>query len=134
MEALVKGDLINLLKDRKMDVMRVLQRVDYYHPNGTQEGEIDLIALNGKELVAIEIKTHLTVKDVDKFIKILKSFKKHFPEYVQKTIYGGVGYLDERDASDYAKSQGLFVIKAPGGETNVSTITNAEDFTPKEFC
>ena len=134
MEDLVKGDLINLLKDRKMDVIRVLQRVDYYRPDGTQEGEIDLIALNGKELVAFEIKTLLAVKDVDKFIKILNFFKNRFPEYNKKIIYGGVGYLDQREkASNYAESKGLFVIKAPGGAAKVSTITNVSNFKPKEF-
>lgn len=134
MENLVKGDLVNLLSDRKMDVIRILSRVPYYRPDKTQEGEIDLIAVDGRELVAIEIKTYLTVKSVDKFIKILESFQKYFPEYAKKKIYGGMGYLDERDdAGNYAKSEGLFVIKAPGGKAKVSTITNAKDFEPREF-
>ena len=133
MEDLVKGDLINLLNNRKIDVIRILSRVPYYRPDKTQDGEVDLIALNGKELVVVEIKTFLTIQDVNKFIKILNSFKKLFPEYTQKTIYGAVAFLDQNDADDYAKSKGLFVIKAPGGEAKVSTITNSEDFNPKEF-
>lgn len=139
MERLVKGDLINLLNDRKMEVIRVLPRVPYYRKDGTTEGEVDLIAINGKELVAVEIKTTLEIQDVNKFIKkILNPFKKHFPEYIEKTVYGAVAYLDEDEevdvkASEYAKSEGLFVINAPGGEAKVSTITNAEDFKPEEF-
>ena len=137
MEDLVKGDLINLLVDRKIDVVRVYSRVDYYRPDGTQAGEIDLIAINGKEAVAVEIKTKLTVQDVNDFIQVLNSFKKHFPEkeYAERIIYGGVGYLDDEEgARKYAESKGLFVIKAPGGEAKVSTIVNDKDFKPKEFC
>ena len=53
------------------------------------------MAVNGKEIVAIEVKTTLTVKKVQKFIDDLKMFKHYFPEYKDRVIYGGVAYLCE---------------------------------------
>ena len=49
-------------------------------------------------------------------------------------VYGAVAFLKAtRGAGRYAEKQGLFVIKAPGGESKISTIINAPDFGPVSF-
>ena len=133
MEDLVKGDLIRLLNERGIEVEKILPRVSFNRSRKEQGGEFDLIAINGKEVVAIEVKTHLIQANVDKFISRMEEFRDIFPEYRDKKVYAGVAYLDENDAAEYAKSKGLFVIKAPGGEAHVSIITNAPDFIPHLF-
>ena len=97
LEDLVKGDFLNLLRGRGMDVIRVLSRVPFYRPDGTQAGDIDLIAVNGGDIIATEVKTTLLPKYVDHHLEILKKFKEYFPEYRDKTLYGGVAYLDEEE-------------------------------------
>ena len=95
--------------------------------------------MNGKEIVTVEVKTTLTKGKVEKFIDKLKMFKKYFPEYGDKVVYGGVAFLCEpeneeaRGAAKYAEENGLFVILSPGGEANMSTMSNSKDFKPKPF-
>ena len=138
LENLVKGDLVKLLKSWDIEVIRVQPRLVYYK-NKNEVGDFDLVAMNGKEIVAVEVKTTLTVEKVEKFINSLKKFKEYFREYKDRTVYGGVAYLSEPEgeeaesAEKYAKENGLFVIVSPGGESNVTTISNPQDFKPKAF-
>ena len=138
LENLVKGDLVKILKKRNIEILRIQPRMVYYE-NEKEAGDFDLVAVNGREIVAIEVKSTLTVEKVKKFIGALKRFKEYFPEYKEKIVYGSVAYLCEPEndiaegAVRFAKENGLFVIVSPGGESNVTTISNPEDFRPKAF-
>ena len=139
LENLVKGDLVKLLGERNIKVARVQPRMVFCDSNGREIGEFDLVAINGEEIVAVEVKTTLTKEKVQKFIAQLKMFKKYFPEYANKVIYGAVAFLCEpenkeaRGAAKYSEENGLFVIMSPGGSSNVTTMSNAKDFKPKAF-
>ena len=130
MEALVSGDLIKLLRARDVDVDHVTSRLQ--SGNGAPQWEIDLIAANGDEVVAVEVKTTLKVGDVVHFVDTLKRFAVQAPAvYRGKRLYGGVAYLRADGSSDvYAERQGLFVIRATGSSAG---ITNGERFTPRTF-
>ena len=39
----------------------------------------------------------------------------------------------DRNSDQKVIEQGLFLIKAPGGENNVSILINSDDFVPKSF-
>ena len=130
METLVEGDLIKLLKEKNIAVERTTQNL-----KGEWEGkewEIDILAINGKEVVVVEVKTTLAVSYVRNFIKkILKNFTVLNPEHKGKTIYGAVAYLKANQGSHtYAEKEGLFVIKATGSS---SSIINKKGFRPKKF-
>ena len=139
LENLVKGDLVKLLAQRNIKVARVQPRMVFCDSNGREIGEFDLVAINGEEIVAVEVKTTLTKEKVQKFIAQLKMFKKYFPEYANKVIYGAVAFLcepesqDARGAAKYSEENGLFVILSPGGSSNVTAMSNAKDFKPKAF-
>ena len=130
MEALVSGDLIKLLRARDVEVDHVTSRLQ--SGNGAPQWEIDLIAANGDEVVAVEVKTTLKVGDVVHFVDTLKRFAVQAPAvYRGKRLYGGVAYLRADGSSDvYAERQGLFVIRATGSS---ASITNGEQFTPRTF-
>ena len=89
--------------------------------------------------MAVEVKTTLTVQKVQKFIDILKMFKEYFPEYRDRVVYGGVAYLCEpedeeaKGAAKFSQENGLFVIVSPGGQSNMTTISNPQGFRPKAF-
>ena len=139
MENLVRGDLVKLFRGRGIDVVTVSPRVTALASDGhTRKAEYDLVAVNGEEVVVVEVKTTLLVKDVKAFLKKLKEFKTHFPAYEKHTIYGGVAHLgtgkrEEEDSAGLARERGLFVIQAPGGESEVSIMTNPPDFEPETF-
>ena len=129
METRVDGDLVNLLKPRKIEVYRTSQRV-----KGNFKGtsyEFDIIAKNGKEVVIVEVKTTLRTNDVTNFIKKLRNAKEWMPDLIDNSVYGAVAYLTAESSSDImAANKGLFVIRATG---NSASITNEEGFKPAEF-
>ena len=139
LENLVKGDLVKLLSKRNIKVDMVRSRLVASDSSGKEVGEFDVVAMNGKEIVTVEVKTTLTKEKVEKFINKLKMFKKYFSEHRDKVLYGGVAFLCEpqdeeaESAAEYAEENGLFVILSPGGEGNVTTLSNSKDFKPKPF-
>ena len=138
MESLVEGDLVRLLQERGVKIERtstnekgMMSYVDEEGVRQQERCEIDIIAKNGHEIVVVEVKTTLTVKDVRKFLDVLNRFPRLLPEYRDKKVYGAVAYLRTQDSSDvYSEKQGLFIIKATGSSAN---ITNQEGFKPKLF-
>ena len=133
-ENLVEGDLVNLLAPWDIKVNNVQPNLRYSTPEGISKGEFDLVATNSTQVVVIEVKSTLKDVDIGKFIGKLKKFKEFFPGNKDKIIYGGVAYLQAtREALEKAKNEGLFIIKAPGGECKISTITNEKGFKPTEF-
>ena len=129
MESLVEGELVKLLNGKGIDVDSTSTNM-----KGEYKGrnwEIDIVAINGKEVVLVEVKTTLKVKDIEHFTKKLNIFTTWRPEYKGKKIYGAIAYLraDENSAK-YADKLGLFVIRATGSS---ASIINKKDFKPKAF-
>jgi len=128
-ESLIEGDLIKLLKEKGIEVERTLQGVKGNHKG--QNFEYDIIAVNGNEIVIVEVKTTLRPQDVNEFHEKLWKAKQYMSEYIDKIIYGGVAFITADGASDrMAEKQGYFVIKATGSS---SSIVNEADFKPKGF-
>lgn len=110
-ESLVEGNLIKLLKERGIDVHVISNRVRGTHKN--KKFEFDILAKNNHDIVVVEVKTTLRVSHINEFIDELKLFKKIFPEYKNKNIYGAIAFLrTEESAEKYAYKKGLFVIQA----------------------
>lgn len=65
------------------------------------------------------------------FIEDLRTFRRFFPEYDQKQLYGAVAGIDiENGADKYAYRQGIFVL-TQSGET--VTILNGNAFEPTNW-
>ena len=128
-ESLVEGDLVGLLQHRRIAVQHTVTnpRQNY----GERRWELDIVAVNGEEVVVVEVKTTLRVPDVDRFITRLNEFPELMPEYASRRIYGAVAYLKAYQESDVrAERLGLFVIRATGSS---ASITNRDEFTPRTF-
>ena len=92
MEALVEGDLVELLRRRGIDVDHTVCNLK--SRNGAPRWEIDIIAASGDEVVAVEVKTTLKVRQVADFIETLKVFPGEAPSvYRGRRTYGAVAYL-----------------------------------------
>ena len=129
MESLVEGDLVKLLKERQIKVEATLTSL-----KGEYDGEyaeFDIVAVNGEEIVVVEVKTTLTISHINDFTKKLKKFTKWRPEYSGKKVYGAMAYLKaNQNSNKYAEKQKLFVIRATGSS---ACITNSKNFKPKIF-
>ena len=124
-ENLVKGSLAQRLKERGIQVERVLTNVK------NKFTEFDLIVINGKEVVVVEVKASLDPSDVDEFAKDIENFKIWWPEFKNKTVYGAMAFLikSNRQAESLAQKKGFFVIEATGDVI----IQNKKDFKPRIF-
>lgn len=126
-ESLVEGTLVKILNKKGIQVQHTFLRAKGLIKN--KQYEIDIIAKNGEQVEAVEVKTTLSVEDVKHFMTKLKVFKEVFPEYSTNQVIGAVAYItSESGAEVYAAKHGLYVIKA----TNKSArIINSKDFQPK---
>ena len=135
-ESLVEGDLLKKLAEKGITIDGTASRVKGVikatkAQEENKECEIDILARNGKEVVALEVKSDCNKKDVDHFLEVLQDFTRYFREYRDKIVYGAIAYLRVQQGADkYAEKKGLFVIKATG---NSSRITNKANFKPKDF-
>ncbi len=129
MESLVEGDLAPLLQERGIDIEGTAERSNKRR-NG-EHMEIDIVAVNGAEVVAVEVKTTLRPNDVKHFLDKLSRFFEWFPEYDGRRLYGAMAYLrSESESAVHAERQGLFVIRATGSS---ASIVNAPNFKPRAF-
>ena len=129
MESLVRGDLVALLNERDIEVERTVQRVE--SRRGGRHFEVDLLAVNGREVVVVEVKTTLRSEGVTKFLSKLSEFLDWCAEYRGRRILGAVAYLDGAESvTKYAERSGLFVIRATG---NSASILNEPGFKPRAF-
>ncbi len=133
-ESLVEGSLVPLLRARGIDVRQTFRRAEaeFFTDSGERrQKEFDILAANGDEAVAVEVKTTLTPDMVKYFLSAMEDFKRYFPVYGDKRVHGAVAYLrSESEAAKYAERQGLFVVRATGDS---ASIVNAEWFVPKAF-
>jgi Holliday junction resolvase len=128
-ESLVEGDLIRLLNERGIEVERTQQRV-----SGRKKDinfEFDIIAVNGDEIVVVEVKTTLKSEDIKHFISKLEHVREWLPEFHEKKVYGAVAFIHtEENIISHAQNSGLLAIRATGKS---ASIINDNDFRPKTF-
>ena len=134
-EALVNDTLVDLLRKKDIDISQSYCRAvgSYQDPSGrVKKREIDILLANGKEVVAVEVKTTLSYADLKYFLETLKNFKKYFKHYSSKKLYGAMAYLDvsKQDVVSQVEEAGLFVIKAT---SKGAQIVNSATFKPKQF-
>ena len=78
---------------------------------GEEEMEVDALLCNRTEAVAVEVKTTCFKKDVDYFLKKMKSFKKIFHEFEGKKVYVAIAAMRFANGSNkYAQCKGLYVL------------------------
>ena len=128
-EGLVAPAAIRMFEDRGIKIEHVSQRVRVRR-NG-DEIEIDILGVNNKDVLAVEVKSTLGVEDVKEHIERLGKFRRFFPEYKDKQLLGAVaGIVFEGDSDRFAYKQGLYVIGQTGETVH---ILNDEKFEPKSW-
>jgi len=128
-EGLVAPGAIRMFEERGIKIEHVSQRVRVRR-NG-DEIDIDVLGVNGKDVLAVEVKSTLDVEDVKEHIERLGKFRRFFPEYKDKQLLGAVaGIVFEGDSDRFAYKQGLYVIGQTGDTVR---ILNDEKFEPKRW-
>ena len=128
-EALVDGKVVELFNERGIEFEQTSQRCEGVYEGKTQE--IDILAINGAEIVAVEVKTTLRPEDIGIFENKLKVLKLWMRQYADKKIYAAVAYIRaDAGSAKLAAKRGLFVIRAVGESAR---IINSPNFKPRSF-
>ena len=128
-ESHIAGDLFDLLngKNIKVSADRISQNVRC-HLNGRLY-EFDFIAENGKEVVLLEAKTKLQLKDIVRFIEKITLYKKYSKDS-KKLIYGAMAAVRiDKHLQKAAENRGLIVIRISGNKTTVISSEEAKHFS-----
>lgn len=128
-ESMVKPAVVRLFQQRGLDVHEVARNLTS-NRNG-MAAEIDLLVTNDRHCVAVEVKSFLSIDDVNEHRERLEKFKQLFPRYADATLYGAVaGAVISDDVAKYAYRQGFFVIGQQGKNME---ILNDSQFKPKIY-
>ena len=127
-ENLVAPAVLRLFQERGIPVQEMYQRVK--SARGSQNLEIDILAVNDDVAVVVEVKSRLTQDYVRRFLRNLSRFKTAFPHYGNYRIYAAMAAIEiDRDVDTYAENQGLFVIEQSGDSVYISS----ETITPRTW-
>ncbi|MEZ4712571.1 MAG: hypothetical protein R3A44_35615 [Caldilineaceae bacterium] len=129
-EALVKPGVLALFQQRGHKVTRIYEnataRVNGYIM------EIDIILEDSVDIIVIEVKSRLSVDDVNDFLADLDKFLVHFPRFAGYQIYGAVAALEvPQDVARYAYRRGLYVVEVSGDD--MVQMLNDAAFRPRQF-
>ena len=128
-EEMVEPAVVQLFQERGIDVTQTMSRLKSKRPGAAME--IDILVVNGSELVAVECKSRLSKDDVDDFLDRLQRFKLAFPQFRDFQVYGAVAGIEiDQGIDSYAYRRGLFVIKQSGETVK---IINDTQFRPLGF-
>ena len=126
-ENLIKPAAARIFREQGIDVHYTAMRVKGDDDRGSME--IDILVENTNEIVAIEVKSHLEVRNVKRFLQTLERFKEAFPKYQNYKLYGAVaGIKIDEKADEYATQEGLFLIEPVGDSV---MIANSQNLEPK---
>lgn len=130
-QEMVRPAVVRLFQERGLPVHQVSSNMKGFDDNGKIGIEIDLIVVNTETLILVECKSKLTNEGINEHLARLAAFKQYFPIYDKYTVLGAVaGIVMPDNVSDYAKSQGLFVLAQSGDSIE---IRNTDTFEPKEW-
>jgi hypothetical protein len=129
-EALVEPGAVNLFRERGIDVYYTARRIEVEDEKRRKIAEYDIVLVNDKEVVVIEVKTTVKKEDVDYFLEKLAKVREHLRSLVKdKKVYGAIAGINFEEGVDrYAYRSGLFVLKSEGG---IIRIANDPEFKPK---
>lgn len=126
-EGLIVPSIPRLFKQWGIAITKTHQRVKAKH-NG-EFMEVDILGVDNDCASLLEVKSTLSVEDINEHILRLEKFKAFFPEYAGRKVYGaGGGIVIDEGADRFAYRKGLFVIRQK--EENAA-ILNDKKFKPR---
>ena len=128
-EAMVEPGCLKLFRERGIDVSVTMRRLKSAVPG--REMEVDILMVDGNELVAVEVKSTMNGGDVNRWVKKLGQLRQSFPQFKNHTVYGAVAALEYGgQANRFAHKKGLFVIR---WADDLIDIANPVGFKAKVF-
>jgi hypothetical protein len=95
--------------------------------------EVDFFMENGEYAMPVEIKTELSVEDVDDHLKRMEKIRRYMNSHKDKRrLVGAVaGAVVSKNVLTYAQRNGFFVLVQTGD--SIAIAKTPKDFKPKEW-
>jgi type I site-specific restriction endonuclease len=118
------------------DLKRVFRRLRLYDDKNEEKAEIDILLVNTEWAMAVEVKTELAIKEVDRHIERMKRIIKYPPAEIKirpgiKLLGACAGGIVTPEAREAAHEAGFFVLELT--DEAVTRIPEPADFKPKEW-
>jgi hypothetical protein len=107
-------------------------RVSYQDSRGEHIAEVDILLENGDAVLAVEVKTHLTQKDVREHLRRMEKLRGYADGHGDKRkLLGAVaGGIASPEAKAFAVKSGFFVLEQTGDTARINV---PEGFKPREW-
>jgi len=127
-EGLIKPSVVRLFQERGIPVHKIYSDISADDPQLGLATQIDLFVVNKTVCALIEVKSKLSIDDVNEHLERMEKFKPLFPEYADKIAYGAVAAMViPDDVAKYAYRKGFFVLAQQG---EMVAILNDPNFKP----
>ncbi|MEY3219625.1 MAG: hypothetical protein RIT27_982 [Pseudomonadota bacterium] len=127
-EELIKPAVVRLFQTRGIPLHKVHSDVSVNNPQLNLATQIDLLVVNGDVCALIEVKSKLSIDDVNEHVERMEKFKPLFPEYADKKAFGAVASMViAENVAKYAYKKGFFVIAQQGESV---AFLNDDNFKP----
>jgi hypothetical protein len=128
-EGVVRPGLVRLFRERGLQVHETHR--DLEARRGELAGQVDLVVINERDVVAVEVKSKLMHEDVDEHTARLDKFKLLFPHYREARVVGAVAAMViPADVARHAEKMGLFVVGQRGDD---AVLLNSDGFEPRTW-
>jgi len=128
-EGMVRPGLVRLFRERGIDLNLTIR--DLSARRDGEAAQIDLMAIDDTEAVAVEVKSRLTVEAVDEHVRRMEKFRRLFPRFADLRVMAAVaGMVIDDEAVTHAEANGVFVIGQTGDD---AVLLNSEGFQPKAW-
>jgi len=130
-EYMIAPNLQDKLYDMGMDFQEVCPNYKVHSKKYNISFQVDVFLQNGDTAMLVEIKTKLTISDINEHIKRMEKMRMFADLRQDKRIFLGAvaGVVIESDEREYALNNGFYLIE-PSGETfNITPPYNK----PKEW-
>ena len=127
-EGLIKPSVVRLFQEQGIPVHKIYSDISADDPQLGLATQIDLFVVNKTVCALIEVKSKLSIDDVNEHLERMEKFKPLFPEYADKIAYGAVAAMViPDDVAKYAYRKGFFVLAQQG---EMVAILNDPNFKP----
>jgi hypothetical protein len=115
-EHLTASNILEEFKKLNYEFTRISRNTKIKDPDNRILAEIDIYLENGEFIMAIEVKSLLTLADVKDHIKRMDTVRRYADIHGDRRKYlsSVAGALIEGDARDFALESGIYVIEHPG--------------------
>ena len=128
-EGMVRPGLVRLFRERGIDLNLTIR--DLSARRDGEAAQIDLMAIDDTEAVAVEVKSRLRVKDVDDHLRRMEKFRRLFPRFADLRVVAAVaGMVIDDEAATHAEANGVFVIGQAGDD---AVLLNSPGFAPRAW-